>query len=544
MTEPNPRDRARPDGSVLFLALAGVALELLTGLRYGIFRDELYYLDCANHLGWGYVDQPPFSIALLAGWRALFGDGLLAIRVPPALALGALIILTAGLARDLGAGRYGRFLAAAGALACPVFLAFGSFYSMNPFDALFWVIALRIFARILERDADAGDAVAGGAGSAGGSGSADGSGASHGTPRLWLLLGLVMGLGLMNKISVLYFAVALLLALLAAPARRQLATRWPWLGVAIAAALFLPHLIWQIAHGWPTVEFVLNAKRHKIAALGFGGFASHQLLEMGPLNWLMYAPGLLWLLLARSAARWRALGWLFVAAFLILSLQRSKPYYLAPAYPALLAGGGCAIESWTRSGFWLRRGWRSVRPRLALILLAGGVMTGPLVIPALSPERLIAYLRAIGIKPPAEERGRQAELPQLLADRFGWQELADAVASTWRSLPEADRARAGIVARNYGEAGAINYFGRKLGLPRAASGHNSYWLWGPPAHTDVIVAVGFDLEDLQKSFASVKPAVRRVSRWAMPYESDLTVYVCRDWKVPPEEGWRGTRLFI
>ncbi len=496
---------------MLALAGAGVLLQLAVGGRYGYFRDELYYLDCARHLGWGYVDQPPLSLALLAAWRAIAGESLLALHALPALALGALVAQTSRLAGDLGAGPFGRVAAAVGALACPLFLAVTDFYSMNAFDVLFWVVALRLVARLL----------------------------AGGDPRLWLALGAVGGLGLQNKISVLFLAAALALAFLVTPERRRLATRWPWLGAAVAALIFLPHVAWQIAHGWPTVEFVLNAKRQKIAALGVGGFARAQLTIMGPLNWLLYAPGLAWLLLARSAARWRALGWLFVAAFLLLALQRSKPYYLGPAYLTLLAGGACALEAWTAGRV---KAW--ARPAALALLLAGGAIGAPLVMPVLPPERLVAYSRAVGLSLPAEERGRQAELPQILADRFGWQELARAVADAWRSLPEADRARAGIVADNYGEAGALNLFGPRLGLPRAASGHNSCYLWGPPEHTEIILAVGFDPDDLRQSFESVTPAGRRIAPWAMPSERDLTVYVCRGWKIPPEEGWRRARHFI
>ena len=221
--------------------LAGfvVAVQLVTGPAYGLFRDELYYLACADHLAWGYVDQPPLSIAVLAAVRALLGDSLPALRLVPALLDGVLVLLAADLARTFGGGRFAQALAGLAVAVTPVFLAMCGFYSMNAFDLVFWSLAVLIVARIIAAD----------------------------DRRGWLPLGIVLGLGLENKISVLFLGAGLAVALVVTPLRRHLRRREPWLALAVALLLFVPHVVWQAQHGWPTREFIANATRYKNTAL-------------------------------------------------------------------------------------------------------------------------------------------------------------------------------------------------------------------------------------------------------------------------------------
>jgi 4-amino-4-deoxy-L-arabinose transferase-like glycosyltransferase len=490
--------------AVWALGVAVVAAELAFGPRYGLFRDELYYLACADHLAWGYVDQPPLSIAVLALVRALGGDALLVVRLVPALLGGALVLIVGRIARVLGGGATAQVLAALATALAPVYLGAAGYFSMNSIDLTIWALAELVLARLIVED----DA------------------------RLWLPLGALLGLGLENKLSVLFLGAGLAVALVVTPLRHKLARKEPWLALAVALALFAPHAIWQAQHDFPTREFIANATRVKNVALSLPGFVLGQVRELGPINVLLWLPGLLWLL---ARPRFRALGIVFVVAFAILAAQHSKPYYLAPAYPALFAAGGVALERLPRA--WMRYA--------AGALVATGVVTAPFAIPVLPVDRFLAYAAALGQRPVAQENTRLGPLPQHFADRFGWQELAATVAQVYWSLPAEDRARVVIVGDNYGEAGAIDYYGRRYGLPRAVSQHNSYWFWGPGRdRIDVAILIGQDLEDMDGAWREVKPAARVVAPLAMPYETRRPILVARDLLRPLDEAWRRGKMFI
>ena len=227
---------------------------------------------------------------------------------------------------------------------------------------------------------------------------------------------------------------------------------------------------------------------------------------------------------------------MYVVAFAILAAQHSKPYYLGPAYPPLLAAGAVVAEG-------LR--WRWARAAVVVLLLAAGAVVAPFAIPVLPVETFVAYQRALGQTPQAAERNALGPLPQFFADRFGWQELTDAVGAAYRSLPPSEQARAIVVTSNYGEAGALRYLGRRVGLPPVGSRHNSFYFWGPGRpQADVAIVVGMDPARLRESWGSVETAGRWHSPYAMPYEQRWPVLICRRPKVPLETFWRRGRRFI
>lgn len=494
------------------VAVAHLLLHLATNGRYGIFRDEFYYLACADHLDWGYVDHPPLSIALLAAQRALLGDSVHALRVLPALAGAGLVLLAAVIAREMGGGRFAQGLTALCVAIVPQYLVVTGFYSMNAFDLLFWAAAALLAIRIVKTE----------------------------DPRLWLALGAVTGLGLLNKISLLFFGLGLAVGVVLTPLRRQLLRPHPWLGGLLALALFAPHLLWQVRQDWPTREFIENATRYKIASLTPLQFLLAQLDEIHPFNLPVWLAGLGFLLFGREGRRFRVLGIVYLAALVAMAAQKSKPYYLGPAYPMLLAAGAVAIEGWTGARPWLR--WR---PALPAVLVAGGMLVAPLVVPLLPVEALIAYQRALGVRNTPAERHEMGPLMQHFADRFGWEEMARTVASVYEALAPEERRAASIVTANYGEAGALRYYGRRLGLPPAVSQHNSFYLWGPgPGSGEVVIAVGIPAEDLREAFLSVTVGPRVESPYAMPYETRHPVLVCRGLKPPLEEAWRRGKHYI
>lgn len=491
---------------VTLLAVFAVHLAVLG--RYGIGWDELYYAACADHLDWGYVDHPPLIAFVTAVARFLLGDSLPALRLPCLLS-GLLSAFVTGLAaRELGAGRFGQFLAAACIALAPASLVIHHLLSMNAFDHLFWALAILIVARILGR----------------------------GEPSLWPLFGAVVGIGLLNKYSIGFFCLALGLGLLMTPARRHFADWRFWLGVLIGGLLFMPHVVWELRHGWPTLEFMHNVTAHKNLPLSPWVFFHVSADQMNLLALPVWALGLGCLLFSRNGRRFRALGWIYPALLVVFQVMHGKPYYLSPAYFALFAAGAFAFERVTSDRSWLRAA------ATALIILAV-LVRSPMVLPILKEPQLVAYQAWLGVQPRPDEKGAApTKLPIYFATMHGFQDLVGTVARIYRSLPETERVRTTIYASGYGYAGAVDYFGRRYGLPRAICGHNSYWLWGPRDYTgEIVIVIGANRQDLEEVFAKVGPGETVDSPYA---QWETTVFLCRGLKKPLRTFWPIVRTYM
>ena len=490
---------------VLFGAVA-LLVHLVTNGRYGYFRDELYYIACARHLAFGYVDQPPLSILLLRLIELLLGDSLFAIRLLPALAGAATVALTGVISRELGGRPWAIALACAGSLCALFYLAVGNFFSMNAFEPLFWMGCIYLLVRII----------------------------NGGSPTLWLWLGVLLGLGLENKHSTVFFGVAIFVALLLTPERRQFATKWIWVGGMIAFAIAVPNLLWEAQHHWPTYELLNNiAYSNKNVALTPAQFIAQQITLMNPATLPLWIAGLFWLFGSRDGRRYQALGIIYLVLLVEFIVLHGKSYYLAPAYPMLFAAGGVAFQR----VFAARFQW--IQPVLLVVIVLTGALLAPVVVPILPPDKLVAYMRAIHMEPPRTETSHTAALPQIFADQFGWEQMVGSVADVYHHLRPKDEKRAAIFCQNYGEAGAIDFFGPKLGLPRAISGHQNYFLWGPRDWTgEVILVLDTNDEDEREQFASVEDLGQVVSSpWAMPFERRMHIYLCRDLKGSVREFW-------
>src|SRR5262245_9650056 len=315
---------------VAAVALLGTLAHVFTLQRYGVFRDELYYVACGEHLAWGYVDHPP--LVGLLGWIAthVLGGSLIALRIVPLVCYILTVFVTASFVRRLGGGAWAQCVAALCVTIAPHFLFVFHILSMNAPEILLWTLAARVLVDCLE----------------------------PGARWRWVVFGLVVGVGALNKHSMIFWAASLGAGLLLTPARRVLATRWPWIGVAVAMAVFAPHVIWQFQHGWPLLEFVRNAQQHKIAAISPLDFLRQQMLMMNRFAAPVWIIGLVWCFTrgsARPPAVARIFVWAWLAVLVLFLVQRSKAYYLTPAYPVLFAAGAIAIAAWTeRRRRWLR----------------------------------------------------------------------------------------------------------------------------------------------------------------------------------------------
>lgn len=498
---------------LLFLALVKLLLHLAVNAftAYGYFRDEFYYFACSEHLEMGYVDHPPFSIYLLAVSRMIFGDSLVGLRLLPALAGAATVYLAGVLAREMGGGRFAQITAALAALSSPVFLGMNSIYSMNSFDILFWALSAYVVLQILKT----------------------------GSPRSWLTLGVVLGLGLLNKIGILWLGVGLVAGLLLTPQRQSLKTRWPWLAVGIAMLLFLPFLIWNALNDMAHLEFIRNATGEKYSSLTPARFLAEQFLINNPLSVPLWLAGL-WFLFGKRGKQFRILGWIYVGALVILLANiHSKGEYLAPAYTVLFAAGAVAIEQVIAE-----RRWAWTKPLVPGLILLSGMVLAPFALPVLPVGMYTKYAKALGMQPSTAENKVLAELPQFYADMFGWEDLAATVVSVYRNLPPEDQAKSLIYAQNYGEAGAISFFGKQFDLPRVVSGHNSYYLWGPGSQEpEVVIIVGGRMDDHLRVFEVVELAAVSTCEYCMPYENHLPIFVGRKMKKPVQEVWPATKNY-
>jgi hypothetical protein len=311
-----------------------------------------------------------------------------------------------------------------------------------------------------------------------------------------------------------------------------------WFGVGVALLGLLPYVLWNAGHDWATLEFIQNAREHKISDLSPLEFLQESMLEANPLTLPLWLGGLAWLLLARRARWCRPVGMMFVLTLGILIFQKSKPYYLAASFPVLMAAGGAAWESWTA-----RSGLRWVRWLLAANLVAGGVVFAPLALPVLPLEDSVAYMQKLGIVPNTAEVGHTSPAPQYFSDRFGWEELARTVSEVYTALPAADQAGCVVLVRNYGQAGALEYWAQKYTLPPVACGHNNYWLWGPPTRIgNVVIAVNFSRPSLEQNCRQVSLAGESVTPQAL--EAHHWVWVCRGRSFPLAEVWAELKSFI
>jgi hypothetical protein len=511
--EPNARFTSQSlflgDNAILFyLALAKFAIHVATNLAggYGYFRDEFYYIACSDHMAWGYVDQPPLSIAILWFSRLLFGDSLVALRILPAAA-GAVVVALAGLmTKELGGNRFAQVLAACCVVVAPLTLGSNSFYSMNSFDLLFWTLSFYLLVIILNND----------------------------TQKHWLVLGLVLGLGLLNKISVLWLGGGLGVGLLLTPNRRLLLARRVWLAAAIAFFLFLPHIIWQAANGFPTLEFIKNATSNKYVAVSPVEMFMQQALNMNPLTFLIWFPGLVYFLVSQSSKRLRILPVIYLTVFLILVVNRnSKAEYLGPMFPMLFAMGAFTVEKLI-----LKFNWRWLKPGVLVLLVLGGIVLAPFAIAVLPVESFIAYSKALGVAPSTPEKNEVSKLPQFYADMFGWENMVAAVADAYNTLTPEEKTKCAIIGNNYGEAGAIDFLGGKYNLPKAISGHNNYWLWGPRSATgEVVIRLGGSIEAMRESYNNVQQVGTFRDDYCMPYENNMAVYICKNRRTPLNKDW-------
>jgi len=503
VSRPDNRDRQA------IMIAAGVAvcaflLQMLTNGQYGYCRDDLYYIACSKHLAFGYVDMAPLAPLLLRISRTVFGESLQAIRLIPAISYGIGVFLTGMLAREFGGKRFAVGIASAAWMLGPVNVASANRYSMNANEPVLWMAAVCFLLRAQRLE----------------------------NPKLLLWSGVFFGVALENKHSAVFFIGALVVGLLLTRERRLFREKYFWIAVAITVALALPNFIWQATHGFPTWVDLNNVKReHKNVELPPLPFLWQQVMTLNPMNALFWVVGLGWLLFG-VGKRWRYLGVTFVAFFLLMMKMHAKDYYVAPIYPMLFAAGAVCWQEIAE-----RPALRWTRRTLSVIVVCE-VIALPIVLPVLPVDRIVPYREMLGLKIEKSETHMSSPLPQYFSDEFGWPEMVATVSQVYNALPPEERAHAGILTGNYGEAGAIDFFGPKYGLPQSISAHQNNYYWGYRDYTsdDTFIILQWPREGVEHACRSYSEGPTLDPKWAMA-EEHYTIWICHGFKRSMPDLW-------
>lgn len=480
--------------AVSCIVLARVVIYVVAAPHYGYFRDELYYLACGEHPAWGYMDQPP-----LIAWMAwllehTIGVSLYAMRLLPMLADVGCIVMTALLARKLGGGFWAMLLSSLAVLVTPTYLSFSQLFTMNAFDPLLWILIAWFLVDLVQT----------------------------GKERNWLWIGVLTGITLLNKYGVLFLLLGLLAGVLFSPLRRSFARPWFWVGTAIATLIALPNFLWQLHWNFPFVQLVRSVRA--------GGrdvmvpplpYLAQQAQMLGFVSSLLVLLAVCFLI---SPKGWRygVLLWGFLSVLGCMLLLKGKFYYVAPVYPVVFAPGAVLFERLTKQG-----AARWLRPVYAVTMFLLGALIAPTAIPLLSIPNYIGYTKRLGIQQQKFENQQESRLPQIFADMVGWEDRVKIVADYVHSLPPEEQKVTAIGASNYGDAGAVDLFGSKYGLPKAISTANNYWIWGPREYTgeSLILMDEGSPEKYEGHCKSLKLVARPDNPYVRPDEN-LPIYHC------------------
>jgi len=489
---------------VVVKLLAHVATNIWT--PYEFHRDAFLYMAMGSHLRILHMDFPPLMALLSEAVYSVAGASLFAYRMVPAAAGTGVMFLAILLARELGGGKRAQFLTALAVFVNPMFLRTANVFQPIVLDQLWWLLGLYALARFL----------------------------NTGQPRLWLLLGVAGGVGLFTKFSIVFFGTAVLAGLLLTHHRRVFLGPWPWIAIGIALLLGSPSIIGQFSLGLPVLEQMTTLQESQLARVGFGEFLFDQVLWQ-PAGFVLALGGAVALFLHPDLRRYRLLGWIVLTAFMIFVLMNGKSYYFGPVHPLLFAAGAVALE-------------RLPRPRLRAVLMPAAVAAlmlwafaaVPFGLPVVPPEPMARFAAAMGITTAVRtNRGEFLPLPQDYADMLGWREKVEAVARVYDALSAADQAKVVLFGRNYGQAGALDFYGRELGLPPVVSLAGSFYNFGPGQRPgEVIIMLGEEIEEIEPGFcASLELADRVLNPWGVTEERDVPILICRGPRVTLQEYW-------
>jgi hypothetical protein len=470
----------------------------------------LYYFACGDRLAWGYVDHPTFIAFVARASRKALGSSLSAVRFLPAAAGAAKVGLSIVFAAQLGADPWAQRFTGMAVLIAPIFLISDNMLTMNAFEPVFW-LGTAITAQAVTAGAD---------------------------ERWWLLFGVIVGVGFLNKYSMLFFAFSLLCGLAATGNAAFLASPWFWMGGLLSLLVVAPHLLWEVRHHFVSLE-LQRLSQAKNRPMGFLLFITQQAFLLHPLTLPLWLLGVAAGIAGPLSGTTRHLAVSYLVLLTLTRVFKGKGYYLAPIYPLLTAAGSIVVARAIHAS-----GHEWLAPAALAALAVGGLITAPMGLPMLPLRSFQRYWSVFRTRQLSTETFDCETLPQHYADMFGWDDLADTVAGVYHALPPDDQERCVIFAQNYGQAGAIAFFGRHHGLPAVISTHQHYFCWGPGASSgDVMIVIGGEREKLLELFDSVQLAAVAHSEYSMPYEQHRSISVCKRIRRPLPQLWPAMRAW-
>lgn len=491
------------NGVLLLISLAFIALHFLNNGQYGFHRDELVTLDDARHMEWGFVAYPPLTPAMGRIALELFGNSLFGIRVLPTIALAIAVFIAGLIARELGGSRRSQVLTAITVAIIPIVSIQTNVLQYVSFDYLWGVLLTYFVIRLLNTD----------------------------DPRWWVPIGAVIGLGMMTKYTMGFFVLGLAAGVLLTPTRRHLLSRWLLLGVAVSLLIFLPNFVWQLRHDFISLDFLRHIHARDIRWGRTKGFIPEQLFVCLNLFTVPLAFLGLWFYFTKQGRKYRLLGWMYAFTFALFVIAQARSYYLGPLYPILIAAGAIVWERWLATRL---RGTALAMQSVAWLLVVVGAITSAAFFTPAAPINSRLWHSV-------------SKLHENYTEEIGWPELTKTVADVYRSLPAEEQARTGIIVGNYGEAGAINIYGPKYGLPPVISGTNSLWYRTyPKSEPQSLIVVGFDDDEIKELFQSCDLVAHNTKPYGVVNEESRyhpDIYLCHNLRQSWPDFWKEFRRY-
>ena len=499
---------------IVYLALANVLFHLLHP-EYGYFRDELYYIAVSDQYSLANLDIMPLTPLFLKLITSIFGYSIKSVHLASSLCGALSLVLACLITRELGGKKYAILLT--GLLVFfSGFMIFGALFTYDSMDFLVQTLALYLLVRIIKGD----------------------------NPRLFLLFGLVLGLGLLNKMSILIFSLAVVVSLLLVPQRTYFKSKWIWLGGIIALAFSIPFVLWQFKHGWYFLDFATGYSGGIAYEASFPEFLWSQILPNNIFGLPIWVMGLGLLLFSSSWKRYRIFGFMYVIVFFLAYSLGVKFYFMIPMYSVLLAVGSVKIEDYFSKRGIQRPGIRTVRIALPIAYVILSLPLLPMIVPILPIESFVKYAAVLGVHAGVRHENTDlGQLPQHVADRFGWEEMVDQIAAVYDSAAAELNEEVGILTANYGQAGAVHLLGQKYDLPEAISpdGWFYYEALRKGEFKDSYVSIGLSRNRLLGVFETVSPRGTFTHPYCMPYENNNPIYLCRQPRYDLASYWRVIR---
>jgi hypothetical protein len=475
---------------LLGISLSDLLLHLFTNGQYGFHRDELYIMDCSKHLAFGYADMPPLTPFFAKLTINLLGETLQGLRFFPALLSSVIVFLTGLMTKEMGGKTFAQIMASLTIIVSPIYLVAGTQFQTIPVDQFFWVLTCYLFIRYINTR----------------------------NQRLWLLIGFVVGFGLLAKYSIAFLSLAIFIGILTSKQRKLFTGKWIWFGILIGLFIFLPNIIWQIRNGFPVLEHMQALRKEESTPTI--QFLIEQTFIIHPLTLPIWIAGILFFIFSEQVRMYRVLVWIYFIPLLAFLLLKGQSYYMGPAYPVLLAAGSIILEIKI-----LQKQINWVKYAIPILLIVSSVITSPLWLPVLSIEKM----KKFGI----------ADISYDFREMIGWPELVSSVSGVYNNLPIEEQKNTIIITGNYGEAGSINHFGPKFGLPAAASGIGSYYYWGPGnPYASTVLVIGYSVDFLKKHFYEVTVEEVFRNKYGINNEEQGTLIIlCRKPNKPISEMW-------